>query len=134
MNKNIEYYLSPQSPWTYLGHERFTAIARKHNATIAIKPINAASIVTPDIILSVYCSCIDGKVNEASSMALTVTLTLELFAQVPVVVYVTVYVPGVEADTSSAPVLVLILNPAVVENIPPTKPVIVAVGSVASAQ
>ena len=72
--------------------------------------------------------------NEASSNALIVTDTPELFGQVPAVVYVTVYVPGVDVLTSIAPVPALILNPAVELNVPPAKPVIVGVGSVASTQ
>jgi 2-hydroxychromene-2-carboxylate isomerase len=40
MNKHIDYYFSPVSPFTYLGHERFVAIARRHRATIAVKPID----------------------------------------------------------------------------------------------
>jgi len=40
MAKHIDYYLSPVSPWTYLGHERFAQIARRHGATISVKPID----------------------------------------------------------------------------------------------
>lgn len=40
MDKLIDYYMTPVSPYVYLGHERFVAIARKHRATIAVKPIN----------------------------------------------------------------------------------------------
>ncbi|MFL6298852.1 MAG: 2-hydroxychromene-2-carboxylate isomerase, partial [Actinomycetes bacterium] len=29
MSIAIDYFLSPQSPWTYLGHERFAEIAAK---------------------------------------------------------------------------------------------------------
>ena len=32
MAKTIDYYFSPMSPWTYLGHARFTEIARRHDA------------------------------------------------------------------------------------------------------
>ena len=32
MSLTIDYYLSPQSPWTYLGHERFCEIARAAKA------------------------------------------------------------------------------------------------------
>ena len=66
--------------------------------------------------------------------ALTVTLCVELFEQDPVVAYVTVYVPGVEADKSITPVEALIDNPAVLEKVPPATPVIVGVGSVSFAQ
>ena len=40
MDKLIDYYMTPISPYVYLGHERFVAIARGHGATIAVKPIN----------------------------------------------------------------------------------------------
>ena len=36
----IEYYLSPSSPWTYLGHERFGALAQKYGATINAKAVD----------------------------------------------------------------------------------------------
>ena len=31
MSHTIDYYLAPQSPWTYLGHSRFHAIAQEAN-------------------------------------------------------------------------------------------------------
>jgi len=40
MAKQIEYYLTPTSPWTYLGHERFVQIAKRHGATVAVKPVD----------------------------------------------------------------------------------------------
>jgi len=40
MDKLIDYYMTPVSPYVYLGHERFVAIAQKNCATIAVKPIN----------------------------------------------------------------------------------------------
>lgn len=42
--KSIDYFLSPMSPWTYLGHGRFTEIARKHGATINVKPVDYGRI------------------------------------------------------------------------------------------
>jgi 2-hydroxychromene-2-carboxylate isomerase len=36
--KTIDYYLSPGSPWTYLGHARFSEICKKHGATPSVKP------------------------------------------------------------------------------------------------
>jgi 2-hydroxychromene-2-carboxylate isomerase len=42
--KTIDYYFSPVSPWTYLGHARFQEIARKHGATIAVKPVDYGRI------------------------------------------------------------------------------------------
>jgi len=55
------------------------------------------------------------------------------FGQVPAVVYVTVYVFGVEAERSIVPLLA-ILKPAVELNVPPANPVTVGLGSVASVQ
>ena len=40
MDKLIDYYLTPISPYVYLGHERFVTIARRRGATVAVKPIN----------------------------------------------------------------------------------------------
>ena len=36
----VDYYLSPVSPWTYLGHARFGAIADKAGATVRVKPVD----------------------------------------------------------------------------------------------
>ncbi|HEX8011206.1 MAG TPA: 2-hydroxychromene-2-carboxylate isomerase [Casimicrobiaceae bacterium] len=44
MDKVINYYFATVSPFMYLGHERFVAIARKHGATIAVKPINLGEV------------------------------------------------------------------------------------------
>ena len=44
MSKYVDYYLTPVSPYVYLGHERFVALARKHGATIAVKPINLGEV------------------------------------------------------------------------------------------
>lgn len=40
----IDYYLAPQSPWTYLGHARLAAMAAKYGATIRIKPMDLGKI------------------------------------------------------------------------------------------
>jgi len=40
MGKQIDYYLTPTSPWTYLGHDRFAAIAKRHGAAVAVKPVD----------------------------------------------------------------------------------------------
>lgn len=40
MTKNIDYYFSPVSPWAYLGHERFAQIAKRHGASVAVKPVD----------------------------------------------------------------------------------------------
>ena len=38
--KKIDYYMSPSSPWTYLGHARFAEIARRHGAQVEVKPVD----------------------------------------------------------------------------------------------
>ena len=44
MSHTIDYYIAPQSPWTYLGHERFAAIARAANARIAVLPVDLGKV------------------------------------------------------------------------------------------
>jgi 2-hydroxychromene-2-carboxylate isomerase len=44
VTKDIDYYFTPVSPFVYLGHDRFVAIARKHGATIAVKAINLGEV------------------------------------------------------------------------------------------
>lgn len=44
MNKIIDYYFSPVSPWTYLGHERLGQIAARRGADIHCKPADFAKI------------------------------------------------------------------------------------------
>ncbi len=44
MAKTIDYYFSPMSPWSYLGHARFADIARRHGAAIAVKPVDYGRI------------------------------------------------------------------------------------------
>jgi 2-hydroxychromene-2-carboxylate isomerase len=44
MTAQIDYYLTPVSPYVYLGHARFVALARRHRATIAVKPIDLGRV------------------------------------------------------------------------------------------
>lgn len=44
MTKTIDYYFSPMSPWSYLGHDRLKAVAIKHRAKIDVKPVDFAQI------------------------------------------------------------------------------------------
>src|ERR1700730_10799948 len=44
MAKLVDYYFTPVSPWTYLGHERFLEIAARHGATIVVKPVDYGRI------------------------------------------------------------------------------------------
>jgi 2-hydroxychromene-2-carboxylate isomerase len=44
MSKIVDYYYTPASPWTYLGHRRFEEIAQRHGATIQYKPVDYGKI------------------------------------------------------------------------------------------
>ena len=44
MTQTIDYYFATVSPYAYLGHDRFVAIAQKHGAAIAVKPINLGEV------------------------------------------------------------------------------------------
>jgi 2-hydroxychromene-2-carboxylate isomerase len=44
MTRAIDYYFATVSPYAYLGHDRFVAIAQKHGATVAVKPINLGEV------------------------------------------------------------------------------------------
>ncbi|MBS7808041.1 2-hydroxychromene-2-carboxylate isomerase [Variovorax sp. PCZ-1] len=44
MSKTVDYYFAPQSPWTYLGHERFAAMAAKAGATVRILPVDLGRV------------------------------------------------------------------------------------------
>ena len=47
MSLTIDYYLSPQSPWTYLGHARFCEIAKAARATVRVLPVDLGGKVFP---------------------------------------------------------------------------------------
>lgn len=38
--KVVDYYLTPGSPWTYLGHARFAEIAQARGAVVRVKPVD----------------------------------------------------------------------------------------------
>ncbi|UUZ65893.1 2-hydroxychromene-2-carboxylate isomerase [Polaromonas sp. P1-6] len=44
---SVDYYFTPQSPWTYLGHERFAQIARAAGAAVRVLPIDLGGQVFP---------------------------------------------------------------------------------------
>ena len=44
MPLTIDYFLAPQSPWTYFGHARFAAMAAAAGATVRIKPMDLGKI------------------------------------------------------------------------------------------
>ncbi len=47
MQHTIDYYLAPQSPWTYLGHERFVRIARDAGAAVNVLPVDLGGKIFP---------------------------------------------------------------------------------------
>lgn len=40
----VDYYLAPQSPWTYLGHARFVAMAREAGAQVRLRPTDLGQV------------------------------------------------------------------------------------------
>ena len=44
MGKTVTYFLTPVSPWCYLGHERLVALAKARGAQIDIKPIDLGRV------------------------------------------------------------------------------------------
>jgi 2-hydroxychromene-2-carboxylate isomerase len=44
MTKIIDYFTTPASPWTYLGHDRFVALAARHGAAIRVVPMDLGKV------------------------------------------------------------------------------------------
>ncbi|MGE0099873.1 MAG: 2-hydroxychromene-2-carboxylate isomerase [Hydrogenophaga sp.] len=44
MRRTVDYYFAPQSPWTYLGHERFAALVREAGATVRVLPMDLGKV------------------------------------------------------------------------------------------
>ena len=47
MSPTVDYYIAPQSPWTYLGHERFADMARAAGAKVNVLPMDLGGKVFP---------------------------------------------------------------------------------------
>ena len=47
MALTVDYYFAPNSPWTYLGHERFAQIAAAAGAGINVLPVDLGGKVFP---------------------------------------------------------------------------------------
>lgn len=47
MALTVDYYFAPQSPWTYLGHARFAAMAHAAGAAIRVLPVDLGGRVFP---------------------------------------------------------------------------------------
>ena len=44
MAKVVDYYFTASSPWTYFGHDRFVALAKRHGATVNVKPVDLGRV------------------------------------------------------------------------------------------
>lgn len=47
MTITVNYYLAPSSPWTYLGHARFTSIVHAANVNVRLFPVDLGGKVFP---------------------------------------------------------------------------------------
>jgi carboxymethylenebutenolidase len=47
MGRTVDYYLAPQSPWAYLGHQRLAEIVQQSGATVRVMPIDLGGKVFP---------------------------------------------------------------------------------------
>jgi len=47
MSLTVDYYFAPQSPWSYLGHQRFHEIARDAGASVRVLPVDLGGKVFP---------------------------------------------------------------------------------------
>jgi 2-hydroxychromene-2-carboxylate isomerase len=44
MSKICQYFFAPHSPWSYLGHERFVALAKQHGVQIEVRPFDLGKV------------------------------------------------------------------------------------------
>ena len=44
MGKTVDYFFSPSSPWTYMGHARFAAMARAAGAQVNLRPVDYGKV------------------------------------------------------------------------------------------
>ncbi len=47
MSLTVDYYFAPQSPWAYLGHQRFADMARAAGARVNVLPMDLGGKVFP---------------------------------------------------------------------------------------
>ena len=47
MSLVIDYYLAPQSPWTYFGHARLVQMAKQAGATVRMMPVDLGGQIFP---------------------------------------------------------------------------------------
>ena len=44
MTTIVNYYLAPQSPWTYLGHQRLMNMAQEAGAQVRVIPMDLGKV------------------------------------------------------------------------------------------
>lgn len=44
MSTTVDYYIAPQSPWTYLGHQRFVQMAKAEGAKVRLMPMDLGKV------------------------------------------------------------------------------------------
>jgi 2-hydroxychromene-2-carboxylate isomerase len=44
LSRHVDYYFAPQSPWTYLGHQRFGHLVGAAKATLRVLPVDLGRI------------------------------------------------------------------------------------------
>ena len=44
MSTTVDYYIAPQSPWTYLGHQRFVQMAKAAGAKVRLMPMDLGKV------------------------------------------------------------------------------------------
>ena len=44
MSRTVDYYFTPQSPWTFLGHARFAAMAKAAHAIVRLRPVDFGAV------------------------------------------------------------------------------------------
>lgn len=44
MRRTVDYYFAPQSPWMYLGHERFAKLLQRSGAQVRVLPVDFGKV------------------------------------------------------------------------------------------
>jgi 2-hydroxychromene-2-carboxylate isomerase len=44
MSATIDYFFAPNSPWTFLGHQRLTDLAQAHGAVVRVMPVDLGQV------------------------------------------------------------------------------------------
>ena len=65
----IDYYLSPMSPWTYLGHARLVEIARRHGGFTIFALVDALTRLNHKVQFAGNRAAMDQKVGALLSLA-----------------------------------------------------------------